>query len=516
MTRKSTHLVRAALCACAVPATAQAIPPSPRPHDNGRHLVHPSPAPRVIITPRTTSTPWTSFTNQAPFNAGAMVQLTDGTLLVQDQGPSNSGSGNWYRLTPDINGSYTTGSWTQVASLPTGYEPLYFAVATLPSGRVIIEGGEYNKGVEAWTNQGAIYDPVANTWTAVKHPVGSQWVRIGDGPASVLSNGIFMLGASGYSGTTAEALLNAATLKWKITGTGKADGNGEEGWSLLPNGDLLTVDTNNGTNTELYTPKTGAWTSAGNTPASLIAGGEVGPQILLPNGIVFATGATGANALYNTKTKTWSAGPSFPIIASLQYDIADGAAAVLPDGKVLTGASPGIYQIPTHFWLFDGTNLTQQPDPVNADGLSSDDFFMIVLPTGQIMVNDRVGNLSVFTDGGTPLAAAAPIITTVPTTLATGTAYTVTGKQLNGLTQGAAYGDDYQSATNFPLVRVTNTATGHVFYGRTTGMTYMGVEPGTKSSASFTLPAATEAGASTLVVVANGIASAPVSVSVTN
>jgi hypothetical protein len=444
-----------------------------------------------------------------------MVQLTDGTFMVQDQGASNSGSGNWWKLSPDIQGSYVTGSWTKIASLPAGYAPLYFGVATLPDGRVIIEGGEYNGGKEAWTNKGAIYDPVANSWTAVRHPNGSEWVRIGDGPASVLANGVFMQGASGYSGTTAEALLNAATLKWRITGAGKADGNGEEGWSLLPNGDLLTVDTTHGTNTELYTPRTGAWTSAGLTPVSLIAGGEVGPQVLRPNGTVFATGATGANAIYDTVTKAWSAGPSFPVIGGLQYDVADGASAVLPSGTVLVGASPGIYQTPTHFWLFDGTNLTEQPDPVNATSLTSGDVFMIVLPTGQIMVNNRLGNISAFSDGGAALAKAAPIITSVPTTLAAGTAYTVAGKQLSGLTQGAAYGDDYQAATNFPLVRVTNAATGHVFYGRTTGMTAMGVAPGARSSAGFTLPAGTEAGASTLVVVANGVASAVVSVVVT-
>ena len=81
-------------------------------------------------------------------------------------------------------------------------------------------------------------------------------------------------------------------------------------------------------NTEIYSPATGSWTSAGSTPVSLIDGdGEVGPQLLQPDGSVFAVGATGANAIYNTATGTWSAGPSFPVIGGAQYDVADGPAA---------------------------------------------------------------------------------------------------------------------------------------------------------------------------------------------
>jgi len=36
------------------------------------------------------------------------------------------------------------GTWLQLASLPPGYSPLYFASAVLPDGRLIVEGGEFN------------------------------------------------------------------------------------------------------------------------------------------------------------------------------------------------------------------------------------------------------------------------------------------------------------------------------------------------------------------------------------
>jgi hypothetical protein len=91
----------------------------------------------------------------------------------------------------------------------------------------------------------------------------------------------------------------------------------------------------------------------------------------------------------------------------------------------------------------------------------------------------------------------------------------VSGYLFNGLSQGAAYGDDAQSATNYPLVRITNRATGHLFYSRTHDHSSMGV--GTSIglvSTHFDVPATQEKGPSELVVVANGIPSSPVAIDV--
>ncbi len=449
-----------------------------------------------------------------------MLLLTDGRVLIQNQGKKNTGSSDWWVLSPDAKGNYTDGTWAQAASLPSTYAPLYFADAVLPDGRVVIEGGEYNHGIEDWTNKGAIYDPIANTWTMITPPTGSGWSRIGDGPGTVLASGQFMLGASGFSGTTAEATLNATTLSWAATGAGKADGNGEEGWSLLPDGQVLTVDTTGAPNTEVYTPSTGSWTSAGAVPAPLVdAIGEVGPQTLMPNGQVLAVGATGNTDLYNTATGVWSAGPTFPVIAGQQYDSADGPAAVLPNGEVLIDASPGDYQLPSAFFVYDptGSTLTQIASAPNAAAQQSNFGYMLMLPNGQVLFNERcctTDPLYLYTGGGHPSASWRPTITSVPTTLVSGTSYTVSGLQLNGLTQDSAYGDDYQSATNYPLVRVTNDATGDVIYARTSAFSTMTVAPQAPSSATFTLPGTVETGASTLVVIANGIASSPVAVTV--
>ena len=56
---------------------------------------------------------------------------------------------------------------------------------------MIVEGGEYLGGNPVWTNKGAIYNPVTNTWKKVAPPAG--WTNIGDAQSDVLANGTYML-----------------------------------------------------------------------------------------------------------------------------------------------------------------------------------------------------------------------------------------------------------------------------------------------------------------------------------
>ncbi len=58
------------------------------------------------------------------------------------------------------------------------------------------------------------------------------------------------------------------------------------------------------------------------------------------------------------------------------------------------------------------------------------------------------------------------------------------------------------------------SATGVVTYARTSDWTSVSIAPGTRSATRFTVAAGTPAGPSTLVVVANGIASAPSTVTI--
>ena len=394
-----------------------------------------------------------------------------------------------------------------------------FASAVLPDGRVIIEGGEGNLGdSDAFTNRGAIYQPLTNRWTSVAPPAGGEWSTIGDAPAIVLANGSFMLGGSGNYTNRTQALLNPKTLTWTITGVGKVDDNEEAGFTLLPSGEVLTVGLRPKRGyAELYDPSTGSWTDAGTIPVPVVdpRGDEIGPQVLRPDGTLLMLGDTGQNAIYSVASRTWSPGPSFPFINGKQPHCADAPAAVLPDGDVLIDASPGFYHRPSSFFVFNGRTLKRVTAPPNAANLESNYGYMLVLPTGQILFNDRDGRMEVYNDGGSPSATWRPVIQKVPRRVAPGGTYSLAGLQLNGLTQGASYGDDYQSATNFPLVRITYAHTGRVFYARTFNMSSMAVTPKLASHAEFHVPGSMPLGKATLVVVANGIASAPITITVT-
>jgi hypothetical protein len=494
--------------------------------------------------------------------------LTDGTVIAHV-----FCTGTWYRLAPDNTGSYVNGTWSQIASMPSGYAPLYFASQVLPDGRVIVEGGEFNGApctTPALTKQGAIYDPAAGTWTSVNPPSG--WNDIGDASSVILNNGTLMIADCCDAGSL-QALFNALTLSWTATGSGKNDSNDEEGWTLLPNGEVLTVDDYVSTGgipclanqSEIYNPATGNWSLGPNTSSNptIHLGDcsgqhpsfEMGPALLRPDGTVVAFGAITTNtdptAIFNSGTSAWSAGPSILTVTdannpacppasgtpggSCPYTLADAPAALLPDGNILFAASPGnwsasnSFPAPAHFFEFSAASATpantisQVADTPsgNAPSLASFDMNFLVLPTGQVLAveTDKPG-VQVYNPTGSPNPSWAPTVASIKnngvltTTLQIGTSYTVSGTQLNGLSQGAAYGDDVQAATNYPLVRITNTVTGHVFYAKTSGFSTMSVASGQAGTANFTLAAGTEAGASTLVVVANGIASQPTSVTV--
>src|SRR5262249_10894096 len=150
---------------------------------------------------------------------------------------------------------------------------------------------------------------------------------IGDAQSVVLANGTYM---QANCCTTESALLDPKTLTWTQTGAGKFDIFDEEGWTLLPNGRVLTVDAyvsgyvRNGKNSELYDPISGSWHSAGRTVVQLwdscfganAASYELGPGVLRPDGTVFYTGAkscgSGHTAIYNSATGIWRAGPDLP------------------------------------------------------------------------------------------------------------------------------------------------------------------------------------------------------------
>ena len=136
-----------------------------------------------------------------------------------------------------------------------------------------------------------------------------------------------------------------------------------------------------------------------------------------------------------------------------------------------------------------------------------------MLPTGQVFAEGSV--VEVYNPKGTYNPSWAPVITASPKTVTRGSTYKIFGQQFNGLSQAAAFGDEDETATNYPLVRITNKSSHHVFYAKTHDHSSMGVATGTTSVfTNFDVPAAAETGASTIEVVANGIPSKKVNVTV--
>jgi hypothetical protein len=493
-----------------------------------------------------------TLAHQPPVGVYLALLLTDGTIMAQANptGAAGASAADFYRLSPDASGDYAGGTWTHLPQPPAGYAPYASAEAVLADGRVLFVGGEYNQddyrlpfGPSALTNMSAVFDPVAGTWTMIPAPPGVPY--IGDVPSTVLPDGRFIFGSKLDKTMWA---LDPATLSWTpLASAGKNDNFAEEGFTLLPNGTILTVDMTTTPQTEHYLPAAGAWVQDGPTPVGLTsptgspggltygpapmqtvggvtygpgpAGtyfppGEIGPAILRPDGSVFATGSAVSGRAAHTaiyrpgpspaQAGTWTAGPDFP-----GTDAAgDSSAALLPSGNVLVaGESGSIYE-------FDGASLARTV--AGPAGGSEVAVFLLPLPSGEVLVlTPSLGTLArLYVPLGIPQPAWAPTVTAVPSALTRGHSYALTGTQLNGLSEGAAYGDELSAATNYPLVRLTVAATGHVFYARTHGHS-MGVATGAAPvTTNFDVPAGAETGPATLVVVANGIASAPVAVTI--
>jgi hypothetical protein len=196
-------------------------------------------------------------------------------------------------------------------------------------------------------------------------------------------------------------------------------------------------------------------------------------------------------AIFDSTNGTWSAGPGIPAICgsdgATSCTLADAPAALQPNGNVLFAASTGYVSSietysnsPTHFFEFTSANVVNQvADTIfYADSNPSYVYNFLVLPNGQILSTDSSNTPEVYTPTGGADPGWTPLISTAPSVVAAGATYPIGGTQFNGLSQGAYYGDGVQSWTNYPIVQITNSDTGHIFYARTFGHSTMSIEPG--------------------------------------
>jgi Kelch motif len=472
-------------------------------------------------------------------SGGTAFLLTDGTVMMQECKTIAGGTfatNRWWRLSPDSSGSYAGGSWSQLANSALGRR--YFASSVLADGRVIVCGGEYTDATGIPTNDdnntGEIYDPVANSWSSVSPPItsrGTDWANVGDGSSTVLPDGTFLLGSIDDDKIDK---LNPATLKWTpMQSRPQVPSSDEDSWVLMPDSTVVGPSCSGDGTTWVYDIGADQWVEGNSLQQNLIdAASEIGPGLLLYDGTAFFLGSNQHTAIYTPGGKpAWVNGPDLPQESGKNLGIVDGPAALLVTGNVLFGAGPidakGDFLKPDYFFEFDGAAFNRTADPPNHDCMTYQSRLLLLPDATVFFCREDDDSFYAYTPASnTPDDRLRPVIQACPALVAVGSTIQVSGTQFNGLSQAVAYGDDCQTPTNYPLVRIINAETGHVRYCRTFDHTKVAVDGSTVPSmgvatgptvitTNVAVPANLERGESHLEVVANAIASAPFPVTIT-
>jgi hypothetical protein len=451
---------------------------------------------------------WSKVSNTSPNGSGGlMLLLSDGTVMAKSS--AGGGSGNiWMKLTPDIHGSYANGTWSNLTSSIS--DRLYFSSQVLKDGRVYVAGGEYGAG----GTLGEIYNPLTNTWTAL--PTTGH--TFSDANSEILPDGRVLQAL--VEGSLTTTLIYDPVSNQYTNGPSSHGIMDESAWVKLPDNSILMIDRDT-RNSERYIPSLNQWVVDANLPVDIYDpfGSEAGAAFALPDGRAFFIGSTGSTAYYNPSGNnnpgSWTAGPTIPN----GLGAPDAAAAMLVNGKILCALSPAPtsanhFPSPTYFYEFNyQTNSFTQVSSPDGGNYSTFVTNMLDLPDGTVLYSTQ-GNTQyyIYSPGGTPLASGKPTISQVTPNDCVGSSYSIAGTLFNGISEGAGYGDDWQMASNYPIIRLTNGS--NVYYARTYNWNSTGIQTGSAvCNAQFTLPAGLPNATYSLVVTANGISSDPVSFS---
>jgi Putative Ig domain len=445
---------------------------------------------------------WTQLASAPPAGVNNCILLSDGTVLGMN------GDGVCVKLTPDIHGSYVHGTWKTLAAM--NQSRLFFSSQLLTNGNLWVAGGEDGAG----GSSAELYDTLNNVWTVIPPPA-SGYPDFSDSISEILPDGNPLVCPVYLS--TGCLIYNVISNNWQTAASCRASQD-EADWVKLPGDNIVTIDAFS-QNSEHYIPSLNEWVADGRVPVPLYDSsiGELGSGHLLPNGKVFYLGSTTNTAIYTpgatiTSPGTWVAGASIPN----GLGAPDAPAAMMVNGKILCCLGPwGTYNGPSSFYEYDYTDNTfaqvNAPDGGSTLGNTAPlGTSMLDLPDGTVLFVDgqNSSSLYIYTPDGAPLAAGQPVINSI--TENSDGSYHLTGTGLNGISEGAAYGDDEQMNDNYPLVRLTNNVSKNVYYARTYNWNSTSVQTGNQVLATeFTLPQNLPAGTYSLVVTAVGNPSAP-------
>jgi Secretion system C-terminal sorting domain/Kelch motif len=460
---------------------------------------------------------WTALRDTAPeLNAGVMLLLTDGSIIMTTTTDPNavwddSCGPAWNKLTPDSTGSYVNGKWSLIA--PMHNSRLYFSSQVLQNGKVYVAGGEFGTG----SNMAELYDPGADTWTPIPGiPSGNI---LADANSQMLPDGRVLQNSvyppiPGYG--MQNFIYNPDSNSFS-SGPLCLYNDDEATWLKLADNSIL-FENFGSTQTERYIPSLNRWIQDADMPTSLydIYGTETGAALLLPDGRAFFLGSNGNTAYYtpsgDTTNGSWNAGPMIPN----GLGTPDAAAAMMPDGHILCTLAPvpngtavdSIFHPIMYFYDFDYATNTfanvGSPDGHASYNQPSCASMMLDLPDGTVLLGiEGCNQYYIYTPGNPPLAGGKPAINSVTETDCN---FMITGTLFNGISQGAAFGDDWQMATNYPIVRLVSN--GRTWFARTTHWNRTGVQTGSlPDTAYFTIPVSVPSGNYSLLLSANGISS---------
>lgn len=231
-------------------------------------------------------------------------------------------------------------------------------------------------------------------------------------------------------------------------------------------------------------------------------------------------GATWDGSTFMTNDEVCAGRPSF--------ESKDAFASILPNGHIIffAGTMKGAGS-----WFNDSGRLlkwdgvSSVATPLCPNNFSGSDTFsgmlwelyntLLLLPDGTVLNGCNGAYRFYFPDSSekTPMAGASPSVSYFPSTVRTNDIVDLVGTTLNGIHEGSLQGDDAQSRSNFPVVRLTNKQTNRVVFARTFDFTYRGIKPGRESSCKVDM-ANVPPGEYAMQVIANACPSSPVTVNV--
>ncbi len=364
---------------------------------------------------------WTNLANPYPANPQGwirMMLLSDGTVMAHEV-IDDLGTTNWYRLTPDIHGSYINGTWA-ICRADARFHRSSYSGDILRDGRLFVAGGEAGTG----GNKAEVFDPVSNVWTSIPVPAGlvvtNPGPGISDAVSEILPDGRVLVGPA--SPVTQFGTIIFDPVANSISAGPACHGSqNESSWVKLADDSILTVDIGS-SNAERYIPALNQWIPDAKTPVSLWdTNGETGASFLLPDGRAIQAGGRGHTAIYTpsgtTNLGTWTAGPDFPD----GQGTADVPAAMMVNGRILFATGPVQISTPARFYEYDSAGNfflpVTSPSGSNIFNTYESGLRMLDLPDGTVLLCVVYAKqIWVYRPGGAPLAAGQPTILSVVTT----------------------------------------------------------------------------------------------------